>query len=150
MKTLRIIILSVALLLSGGFVSAQNVQGKKWNVDISLSPSLNAQSVAGRVFSADVAVRYNFSPRFSAGIGIAPTYFNLIVDELFYAPIHLTCRYNVGLGEKMTPYVVLDAGGSFLQVEPDPTFQARLALGIDVPLGGQVSAFGEVGVAYSV
>ena len=109
---------------------------------------MSTQLTSGEVLSADVAVRYNFTPQFSAGLGIAPTYFDLTNDEFFYAPLHLSLRYSMSGDKKVSPYLVLDAGGSFLQVEPDPVFQARLAMGIDIKLDETNSLFAELSLEY--
>ncbi len=150
MKVIRFTIVIAVLLFGFTDVSAQSRQEKKWETDVSMSPMVSVSTLLtdGKVVSAYGAIRYSFTPHFSMGLGIAPTYFDLITDELFYVPFQLSLRYSLTDDKKVSSYLVLDAGGSFLQVEPDPIFQARMAMGIDINLSEINSLFAELSLMY--
>lgn len=148
MKVIRFTIVIAVLLFGFTDVSAQSRQEKKWETDVSMSPMVSTQLTDGKVVSAYGAIRYSFTPHFSMGLGIVPTYFDLNTDELFYVPFQLSLRYSLTDDKKVSPYLVLDAGGSFLQVEPDPIFQARMAMGIDINLSEINSLFAELSLMY--
>ena len=45
-------------------------------------------------------------------------------------------RYVVTDSLPLSPYILLNVGGSFLQLEPDPELQARVAVGASYSVGG--------------
>lgn len=130
-----------------GSIDAQSVRNKKVEVDLSISPAVPCMGHPGmNIQSADLAVRYLFGPHFSAGIGITPTFFDGID---FYAPLELSLRYNIIPDSKLSPYILLNAAVSFIQMS-DYCYQARFALGVNYQLDPRCSLFAEVGMSAEI
>ena len=117
--------------------------------DVSVSPRMNTSLIQSNVISADVAARYKFSEHFAIGLDVAPTVFDFSDDLIVFAPVSVSMRYVVTDSLPLSPYILLNVGGSFLQIEPDPELQARVAVGASYSVGGRCALFGEVGVVCS-
>ena len=129
-------------------VSAQEVSSKKFEYDVAVSPRVESVLNQADVVSGNVAVRYVFSPHFSAGVGLAPTFIEYYVGETNYVPLFLSFRYTITTGKSLSPYFLLNLGGSFLQLEPDGELQGRFAIGAGYHVSAGCSVFAEVGMSY--
>lgn len=144
------VILFFALLLGSMSSSvAQDLQShKKIETDVSLSPRVGTILYHAEVISADITVRYKFSDNFSAGLGLNPTCLDYSYDAICYVPVCISLRYGLLTGKQVSPYFLLNVGGSFIQLEPDPAFQGRFAIGADINVSDNISLFSEIGIAY--
>lgn len=145
----RFVIALIAIIVTNcHFLHAQE-DGKsdKIEMDVSISPRVNAIVEQADIISADYTVRYKFSDRLSAGVGISPTFMEFSDWVIGFMPFHLSVRYIMDAGQKVSPYLLLDVGGSFLQLEPDPVFLGRFAIGAEYRLSNRCSFFSEVGIA---
>ena len=143
------VILFFTLLL--GFTShsvAQDLQShKKIETDVSISPRVSFILYHAEAISSDITVRYKFSDSFSAGLGLTPTCLDYTFDEIYYIPLCISLRYSLLTDKQVSPYFLLNAGGSFIQLT-DPAFQGRFALGADINISDNISLFSEIGIAY--
>lgn len=143
----KVFLAIIMLLTLVGSIDAQNVQNKKVEVDLSISPAVPCMGFAGmNIQSADLAVRYLFGSHFSAGIGVTPTFFDGID---FYAPLEVSFRYNIVPDSKLSPYMLLNVAASFIQMS-DYCYQARFAMGVNYQLDPRCSLFAEVGMAAEI
>lgn len=149
-----ILLLLVGIGLSASIdLTAQETRTKKFEFDVSLSPYATRMwprktgKERYRVLTADLAVRYVFNAHFSAGLGLMPTFIDLAgEDDFYYVPFCFSFRYDAASGQMISPYFLLNVGGSFLQ-SFDPVFQVRFALGADVQISDKYSIFAEFGYA---
>ena len=93
------------------------------------------------VISADLAVRYKFSDSFSGGVCTSPTFIEYGYGETNYLPFFLSLRYSFNSNKTISPYLLLNLGGSFIQLEPDAEFQGRVSIGADFKISQQCSLF---------
>jgi len=100
------------------------------------------------VISADIAIRYKLSDSFSAGVCASPTFIDYGYGETNYIPFFLSFRYNFMDNKTITPYLLLNLGGSFLQLEPDAVFQGKFSIGANFNISKRCSLFFETGIAY--
>lgn len=121
-------------------------------VDVSISPSAKSVCFDINALSADVAVRYCFSNRFSAGLGVAPSMFCFNYSDgskgiIDYVPFYVSLRYEFGQGEKFSPYVIGNVGMSFVQLA-DIAYQPRLGLGVSTWITPKTRMFAELSLAF--
>ena len=110
---------------------------KKIEVDVAVMPVTKAILNQADVISADIAIRYKLSDSFSAGLCASPTFIDYGYGETNYIPFFLSFRYNFMDNKIITPYLLLNLGGSFLQLEPDAEFK-------EGSLSGPISTFRSV------
>lgn len=152
MKKRIVLLLLMGMALSASInLTAQETRTKKFEFDVSLSPYAtrvwpkDAGKERDRALTADLAVRYVFNAHFSAGLGLMPTFLDYAGDDDFsYIPLCFSFRYDAASGQMISPYFLLNVGGSFLQ-SFDPVFQVRFALGADVRISDKYSIFAEFG-----
>lgn len=133
---------------------SQSENTRRWvEVDVSMSPYAKPILFEGRAMSAEVAVRYRFSDRFSAGLGVTPTMFvydyqNGNFESFFaYMPFCVSLRYEFGEGEKLSPYVIGNVAMSFFQLA-DIAYQPRIGLGVSTWITPKTRLFAELGFAF--
>ena len=145
-KTLCVLI---ALLFMGGFtnLSAQESTQKSKKFEWEASISQTAKFNLFDVLACDIAVRYKFSDHFSAGIAAVPS--TLIMTDspfngIFYLPTMASLRYDFATQKTLSPYFILDAGGSF--IGGFEGFQGRFGIGLDINAFDNCSLFTELGI----
>ncbi len=145
----RFVIALIALIVGNShFLHAQETgKSDKIEMELSISPRVNSIVVSADIIMADYTVRYKFSDRLSAGVGFSPTFMDFSDGITGFMPFHLSVRYILDAGQKVSPYLLMDVGGSFLQLEPDPAFLGRFAIGAEYRLSNRCSIFSEVGIA---
>jgi hypothetical protein len=145
--------LILSLLSISGLAMSQSENTRRWvEVDVSMSPYAKPILFEGRAMSAEVAVRYRFSDRFSAGLGVAPSTFyydyqNGNADRFAYVPFYVSLRYQFDEGAKFSPYVIGNLGMSFLQLA-DYAYQPRLGLGMSTWITPKTRLFAELSLAF--
>ena len=141
----RVYFIIIIVFLHGYF---QSLYAQRAEIDISVSPFSDAIMNQAAVISTDFAVRYKVSDAFAVGLGINPTFLKYTVGEIKYLPVYLSFRYQIAENKYISPYFLLNLGGSFIQLEPDPEFQGRVAIGTDFIISQRCSLFVELGVSY--
>ncbi len=143
----RVYFIIIIVFLHGYF---QSLYAQRAEIDISVSPFSDAIMNQAAVISTDFAVRYKVSDAFAVGLGINPTFLKYTVGEIEinYLPVYLSFRYQIAENKYISPYFLLNLGGSFIQLEPDPEFQGRVAIGTDFIISQRCSLFVELGVSY--
>lgn len=131
-----------------GVFAQEKGSRKRIELDVSISPRVNTILNQGEVITADLAVRYKWFSHLSVGLGVNPTFIEHGIDEIVYAPLHLSLRYDMGTNERLSPYLLLNAGGSFVQLDVDPEFQGRFAVGACYNVSERCALFSEVGISY--
>lgn len=121
---------------------------KKIEADIAIMPVTKTILNQAEVISADIAVRYKFSDRFSGGVCVSPTFIEYGYGETNYLPFFLSLRYSFIGNKAISPYFLLNLGGSIIQLEPDAEFQGRVSVGADFNISQQCSLFFETGISY--
>lgn len=121
---------------------------KKIEVDMAIMPVSRTILNQAEVISADLAVRYKFSDSFSGGVCTSPTFIEYGYGETNYLPFFLSLRYSFNSNKTISPYLLLNLGGSFIQLEPDVEFQGRVSIGADFKISQQCSLFFEAGISY--
>jgi hypothetical protein len=115
----------------------------EWEASISQTAKFNFFDV----LACDIAVRYKFSDHFSAGIAAVPS--TLIMTDspfngIFYLPTMASLRYDFATQKTLSPYFILDAGGSF--IGGFEGFQGRFGIGLDINAFDNCSLFTELGI----
>lgn len=146
--------LVLSLLSISGLAMSQNGNTRRWvETDVSLSPYAKPVLFEGRALSAEVAVRYCFSDRFSAGLGLTPSMFvydyqnGTFESIIAYMPFCVSLRYEFGEGKIISPYVIGNVAMSFLQLT-DIAYQPRIGLGVSTWITPKTRLFAELSLAF--
>lgn len=145
----------IIALLSVIFLGANSIQSQEKNflnkleLDISVSPKTIVASKSFNISSSDLALRYMYTDNLSIGFGATLT--NICFSDFSadsYVPFYLSLRYSLIPENKVSPYFLLNLGGSAFQLN-DIQYQCRIATGIDFSLVENYSSmFLEIGLGY--
>lgn len=137
------------------FLGANSIQSQEKNflnkleLDISVSPKTIVASKSFNISSSDLALRYMYTDNLSIGFGATLT--NICFSDFAadsYVPFYLSLRYSLIPENKVSPYFLLNLGGSAFQLN-DIQYQCRIATGIDFSLVENYSSmFLEIGLGY--
>jgi hypothetical protein len=150
MKRLTLFLASLIICSFTCVHAQEEPTNKKIEVDLAVMPVTKAIINQADVISADIAIRYKLSDNFSAGVCASPTFidYGYGYGETNYVPFFLSFRYNFMDNKTITPYLLLNLGGSFLQLEPDDEFQGKFSIGANLNISKRCSLFFETGIAY--
>ena len=125
----------------------------RWEYDVAFSPRTEGPMDVATSF--DLSVRYRMSDHFALGVSLTPTYTPVVDEEngrdptygFVGFPLSLSMRYESLPGQRLSPYLRLNAGAGLPALAED-YYMVRYALGVDYRLTECVSLFAEAGLMY--